>query len=124
MLHSRELPEAEWPRLSQHLPELPPSGLARIIVVEDDGGRIVGYWCIVTAVHLEPVWVAPEYRGNASMWRKMWSGIKSVLVESKVKMAVAIVLRDNPATHAIKRLGFQPVNGDLYFARTCDTIDY
>ena len=121
MLHSLDLPEDQWHRLE--MPRLPPTG-SRIIAVEDGRGKIVGYWVIMTCVHLEPVWVAPEYRGNASMWRKLWGGVRKVLVDAGVEMAVAVILRDNPATHAIKRLGFQPVNGDLFLAHTSHTIEY
>jgi hypothetical protein len=124
MLHERDLPEQEWHRLKgEFMPLLPPSG-ARVVVVEDDKGNIVGWWVIMTCVHLEPVWVDPRYRGNASMWRKLWSGVKSILIDAGVQQAVAVVMRDNPATHAISRLGFRPVNGDLYLARTGDTISY
>lgn len=120
MLRDRDLPESEWGRLD--LPHQLPRG-SRVIAVEDEEGRIVGYWCVITAVHLEPVWIDPAYRGNASMVRKLWRGVRDVLVDNNVEMAVAVLMRDNPASHVIKRMGFQPVNADLYFAAVNSTVE-
>ena len=120
MLRERDLPEAEWSKLG--LSKLPPTG-SRVIVVEEDG-RIMGYWCVITAVHLEPVWIDPKYRGNPSMVRKLWRGVRNVLLDNDVEMAVLVLMRDNPASHVIKRMGFQPVNADLMWAYADRTVQY
>jgi hypothetical protein len=121
MLSSRVLPEAEWGRLK----DLPPMGpLSWPVVAEDETGEIRGYWIVMTAVHVEPIWIDPRFRGNAGMLRKLWRGVRGVLKELNCKFAVAVVMRDNPPTHAIERLGFQKVNGDLWYAPVDGTVKY
>lgn len=76
---TRLLPRDEYPRLMgteletvwPHLPEG-----ARVLVVEDPAGAIVGCWALFTSVHCEGVWVAPEHRGRGSVARRLLAGMR------------------------------------------------
>jgi GNAT superfamily N-acetyltransferase len=65
-MKSRILPPNEWHRLDGNeqlgnvWPFLRPDD-TRIVVVEDEG-EIVATWAVVRVVHVEGVWVKPEYR--------------------------------------------------------------
>lgn len=71
---TRLLPPAEWDRLqgtelgpvAQILPET-----ARVIVVEDEAGAIVGCWSVFQVVHVEGLWIAPANRGKGSVARRL-----------------------------------------------------
>ncbi len=80
---TRELPPAEWARLAGTELEtvwrgLPPSD-ARIVVVEDESGAIVGCWAALRVLHVEGVWIAPKHRGRAAVARRLWSGMGRAL---------------------------------------------
>ena len=68
----RLLPREEWSRLpSQELLE-PDS---QVYVVEHDG-EIVACGKALRVTHLEGLWIAPEYRGNAGLGRRLIRGAK------------------------------------------------
>lgn len=80
---SRILPQSEWHKLAhtdfpQLLPYIGPEDID--IVVIEDGDRIVGCWGVMPMIHLEGVWIAPEYRGKGSVARRLvrstWAEIK------------------------------------------------
>lgn len=76
MLRSRLLPRDEWPRLANTElaeAELLPAG-SEIVVVEVDD-EIVACWGVFRMVHVEGCWVAPAYRGNAGVWRRLLTGM-------------------------------------------------
>lgn len=66
-MKARILEPKEWERLFEtELPVLLPFTAperAQVVVVEE-GDRIVGAWAVLTVVHLEGFWLAPEYRRN------------------------------------------------------------
>jgi len=74
----RELEPRGWGRLEGH-PLFADAGLpnpasTRILSAETEVGEIVGIWCMVQVVHIEPVWIAPDHRGGllaGRMWRKI-----------------------------------------------------
>jgi hypothetical protein len=74
----RELEPWEWGRLEGHPlfkdTGLPNPDLTKILIAETEAGEIVGLWCMVQVVHIEPIWIAPEHRNGmllGRMWRKM-----------------------------------------------------
>lgn len=74
---SRILPPDEWPKLAgTELEAVWPvlNADATVLVVEDEG-RIVGCWAILTYVHVEGLWIAPAYRKQASVGRRLWFGM-------------------------------------------------
>lgn len=113
---SRLLPPMDWARLAgteletvwPHLPES-----ARVIVVEDDGGQIVGCWCLFTTVHVEGVWVHPDYRGKGSVARRLL-----VMMRQQARDLGAVAVMTGALTAQVRRLiatlGGTRVPGEQY----------
>src|SRR5262245_6700815 len=88
----RVLPPAEWSRLARHEPfattGLPSPDHWRIIVAEV-GLDIVGFTCLYEAVHMEPLWVAPEYRLRPHQFHQLltdlWTTTRTLLAEAQVR---------------------------------------
>lgn len=79
---SRILPREEWPRLHgteaetvwEHLnPET-----ARVLVVENSAGEIVGTWTVLRMVHVECVWIREDYRGAFGVVKRLLKGMRMV----------------------------------------------
>lgn len=71
---ARVLPFEEWGRLGESelsvlLPLLRPQDVE--VVVVEDAGRIVATWAVLRVTHLEGLWIAPEYRGNVGVVRRL-----------------------------------------------------
>lgn len=65
---SRLLPREEWHRLTDtDIPSIVPYADDAQVVVVERGDRIVGAWAVLRVVHLEGVWIAPEYRGRGTV---------------------------------------------------------
>jgi hypothetical protein len=82
---ARVLPPAEWPRLegteaAQVWPLLDPAR-ARVTVVEDESGAIVGCWVAYLMVHAECLWIAPAHRGKPSVGRRLLRALGSAVRE-------------------------------------------
>lgn len=74
-MNTRTLPPAEWSRLTGDgwramLPHVRPDDV-EIVVVEDDG-RIVASWAVMRVVHLEGLWIDPDYRGRVGVARRLF----------------------------------------------------
>jgi hypothetical protein len=83
---ARELPPAEWHRLQgtplgEVVASLRPS-CCRVVVVENEAGRIVGHWMVITATHAEAVWVDPDHQKRGAVARKLWT-LMSEIVRSQ-----------------------------------------
>lgn len=89
---TRVLPLEEWGRLvGTELETVYPhldTQRARIVVVEDEGGVIVGCWALYPLVHAEGVWIAPAHRGKAGVARQLYRG----MVQTARRMEVQTVL--------------------------------
>jgi hypothetical protein len=74
-MNARILPVEEWSRLdgtdlSALLPYVEPQNVA-VVVVEDDAGAIVASVSAIRVTHLEGLWISPEARGNAGVFRAL-----------------------------------------------------
>jgi hypothetical protein len=72
---ARILRPEEWHRINT--PDLPPlvpfvepENLA-VVVVEDDAGEIIACVSAMRVTHFEGLWIKPEYRGNAGVFRAL-----------------------------------------------------
>jgi hypothetical protein len=72
---ARVLPPNEWQKIrGTELPAViddAPTDDVEVIVVEDDAGELVAGVSRVRITHLEGLWVRPDYRGNAGVWRRL-----------------------------------------------------
>lgn len=105
----RELEPWEWGRLEGHpifeQTGLPSPDSTRILIAENEGGELVGLWCMVQVVHCEPVWIAPEYR-NGTVAGRMWAKMKVFLDHLHINMAYCFADRSDIADY-LSRLGLR-----------------
>jgi len=80
---TRILPASEWHRLNgmdleEPLSMIDPSHVD-VVVVEDDGGTIVAHWMLVSMLHVEGLWIAPESRKRGSVARRLLHGMSETV---------------------------------------------
>lgn len=88
-----------------------------IVVVEVEG-QIVAYWVAVYCLHLEPLWINPEYRHNPAVGRGLLETMQGVVEGTGEPAAFCVLQESNRALleDAAGRLGFLEVPGDrLYY---------
>lgn len=80
-------------------------------------GKLVAYWMLFDAVHVEPLWISPEERGNPTLARQLWAQVRGILDACKVPLAFAIIGDGALSTNApmAARLGFKPMPGNLFY---------
>jgi GNAT superfamily N-acetyltransferase len=125
----RELPPEEWPRLAAYEPfatgGLPSAGHWRILVAEV-GPDLVAFVCLFDAVHLEPLWVAPEYRLRPKTFghllQALWAEAHQLLTDLGVGAVFATVDQSNlpRGGRFLEHLGFHPAPARLYVATVPD----
>lgn len=71
-MRTRILPPEEWHRLEgeQLAPLIGPEN-SRVVVVEDDEGRIIANWSVMRVTYFESLNVVPEARGNLGVIRRL-----------------------------------------------------
>lgn len=119
-LRIRELPPEELPRLRAVL-EAYREGVdertAKMVVAEDAHGAIVATWGIFATVHVEPLWVAPQHRGNPGLIRGLWDAVSEILKRTSQKVSFAVLNRESPALPLAERLSFERIDGSLYWVK-------
>lgn len=112
---TRLLPVEEWDRLLVYpfaTNGLPNPDFTMILVAEDGAGEIVGIWAVMTAVHLDGLWVHPEHRGT-SIAGRLLTEMKAVLRRYKLWLSFTIV--SDPAVMVLAhKAGFVRAPGDLW----------
>ena len=113
---TRILPPDEWPKLAGTeaetlWPHLDPAN-SRVLVVED-GGRIVGTWTAIRVMHLECVWIAPEYRGAFGVVKRLLRGVHEIAASWGARTAATSAMTDQVRA-LIASLGGQPLPGEHY----------
>lgn len=79
---TRELPREEWGKITEAdggreiLAAAAPHTQIKVVVVEDEAGRVVGSWLVYPAVHVEGLWIAPDHRKRASVLGRLLSGMR------------------------------------------------
>jgi hypothetical protein len=80
-------------------------------------GKIVAYWMLFDTVHVEPLWISPEERGNPALIRQIWEKVRGILDRCGVPIAFAVIGDGALGTNApmAARLGFKPLAGNLFY---------
>ena len=115
----RELQHEDFEKLKNKGPfrdEVPDPRTSSVVVAEDNG-EIVGFWCAFNAVHLEPLWIDPDHRQKAAVGRGLWRELKMLLGDNRVRSAFAMVA-DADAGLVLPmayRLGFERMPASILF---------
>lgn len=121
-LRVRDLPQNEWERLWGHPAlggeDLPDPSYHRCVVVED-GDEIVAAWFMIQVVHLEPVWIHPDYR-NGTLPIRMFKEMSAILDSCTISKAFCFADRPEIADY-LRRLGMKqlPFETFLYEVPSC-----
>lgn len=88
----------------------------RVAVVEVDG-EIVAYWVAWYALHLEPLWIAPEHRKTLSVVKGIVAQMQEVTEASGEPSAFCTIEAENlpVVSDYAERLGFLEAPGKLYY---------
>lgn len=98
--------------------QLDPAKLAtmRIACVEVDG-RIVAYWVLWTALHLEPLWITDEFRKSPVVVKHLLLATLDAAEQSGEPAAFAVIEETNleAVGELATKLGFVQAPGALYY---------
>lgn len=113
---TRLLPREEWPRLQGTeaeplYPLLQPE--RSIVVVVEDGDRIVGCHVLLWVLHAECLWIHPDHRGKASVGRRLWATVQRTARACGVH-ALMTAACDDAVRKLLKHAGASPVCGDHF----------
>ncbi len=116
---TRLLPPDEWPKLAGTEADaiwrdLDPA-LSHVIVVELDGD-IVGTWILMSVLHAECLWIAPQYRKRASVGRRLWTTMQRTARSLGAPVVATAALSDD-VRQMLDRIGAIHVPGDHYAMR-------
>ncbi len=115
-LTSRVLPFEEWSKLAgTELADLathPTRFQAHVLVVEA-GDAIIGTWMVLPVWHVEGLWVHPDYRGKASVGRRLWTGMRRLVTALGGQAAMTAAI--DPTVEAMLQTAHaQPLPGRAY----------
>lgn len=93
---TRVLPYEDWSRLDEtdlasHWRTLPSGS---VIIVAEDGGRIVGTWALLQAFHVEGLWVDPGYRRTGVAARRLIAAMRQIVKSYGVEMVFTMAQTD------------------------------
>ena len=112
----RQLPVEEWPRLldlpDKWLTQLPAPEEGVVFVAEDHQGDIIGFWMVLQAFHLEPVWIRSDHRGGI-VPRRLWRRIRQFLDSCSITKAFCLT-EQAPVAGYLSRLGFRELPDRTY----------
>jgi len=95
---------------------------ARIVVVEEpDTSRILGYWGLVDACHAEPVWLAPDLRGDPTVAAALLSATLAELRAAGVGYVYTTIREGDVIIERVaERAGFEKLPVTLWAARVIE----
>jgi len=118
-MRARILKPEEWGRInSPELPELlpytEPENIS-VVVVEDDAGEIVASVAALQVTHFEGLWIKPEYRGNAGVFRALIHQAYMVPRARSEQWVFGGAEKGNEQMGTLcKRLGGHPLSVEFY----------
>ncbi len=110
---ARILPPEEWDRLPEEVRSaITPEGAA-VIVVEAADGAIVARWVALNTIHLEGLYVDPDFRGNPVVARQLTTFMVDALRLLGVPQALTII-QDDRVRRMAATMGFVEVPGTIH----------
>src|SRR5262245_49262788 len=113
-----ELDASQWYRLLDFEPFASggiPSPPHWRIVVAEDGGEIIAFTCLYTAVHYEPIWIDARHRHRPGLFAELWRQSKAICEECGVKLIFSVVSDTLPQQQElVQRFGFHRAPGQLF----------
>jgi ribosomal protein S18 acetylase RimI-like enzyme len=101
---TRLLPREEWARLEgtelEAVYPVLPDG-AQVVIVEN-GDELIACWAVFPLVHLEGVWIHPDYRHNPRVARRLVAGGLDTARAMGARTALTAAADDRIATLAQK----------------------
>jgi len=87
-----------------------------IAVVEVDG-RIVAYWVVFYALHVEPLWIAEDHRKSPGVVGGIVQQMQTIVEATSEPAAFCLIEEANAAVVApyADRLGFHEAPGRVYY---------
>jgi hypothetical protein len=115
-MEGRILPVAEWARLkgTELEPALPFLAPDTQIIVIEDGETVVGCWAVVRYVHVEGIWIHPDYRRQGAVARRLLSMMGWVARQVFGAQVVITGADTDDVAGLITRLGGQRLPGMHY----------
>jgi N-acetylglutamate synthase-like GNAT family acetyltransferase len=114
MLTTRILPQDEWAKLAptalEFVWETLRAGTDRVIVVEDETGRVVGCWTLIPVVHVEGIFIHRDERNRGNVARRLLTAMKAEAAAMGAQAVVTSSLTDDIAAFAM-RLGAEVLPG-------------
>lgn len=83
---------------------------ARILIAEDENGRIVGHWGLFPVWHVEGCWVHEDYRGTTTVARPLIRAMKDLIASVGVQGVITASLEPTIQGY-LERLGAEPLPG-------------
>lgn len=118
-MRARILRPEEWSKLEPHgapgtLPFVEPRNI-EVVVVEDDDGAIMACVQALRVTHFEGLWIAPEHRGNAGVFRALIRQAYAVPQSRLERWAIGAAANGDGRMDVLcNRLGGQPLPMHLY----------
>lgn len=106
-METRLLPRGDWPTalvgteletIHPHLPD------GAVVVVVEEAGQVVACQAVYPQVHLEGLWVRPEFRGNPRVARRIFVGMVNAALAMGAR-SVQTAAVDPTVAGMIERLG-------------------
>jgi len=118
-MRARILQPEEWSKLEPHgapgtLPFVEPQNIA-VVVVEDNAGAILACVQVLQVTHFEGLWIAPEHRGNAGVFRALIRQAYAVPQMRQERWAIGAAANgDGRMDTLCHKLGGEPLPMHLY----------
>ena len=117
ILSVEELPRLAGTELGDVWPHYAQDSILAL-VVEDDDGRIVGCWGLMTVLHLEGLWIHPDHRNHGDVARRLLTKMRGLTGHR----GVVTNSMDAQVTEYLTRCGAVPIPGQAFFWRMAESV--
>lgn len=113
----RELTPEEWDLRPHDVPgrDVYTPENSKVLAAFNDRGEVVATWTVFTMVHVEPLYIRPDYRGSTTILKRMAQNMKRLLQYYGISQVYTVVLDTTPVLAKFaKWFGGTPIKGTLY----------